>query len=554
MSVNYGTGPVFENLSWEIHTDRVVGLVGPNGSGKSTLLHLIAGYVSTDTGFVKLSIGLSFGVLHQEPQLDLEKTVLAETMTASPELAEVEAELNRVEAKLGDPAVYGDEKQLERTLDQQAKILAQYEELGGAYYQNRVRGALKELGIQELEFDLKIGSLSGGQKKMVELAKLIVNQPDVLLLDEPDNHLDLAGKTFLEKFIRSYKGAVVLISHDRYLLDLVVDEIAEIEDGRLVTYPGNYSEYTVEKQARLLRQQQMYQAQQKEIDRLEQSANRLLLWGKVHDNVKFIRRGKNILKRIDRMDKVDRPVLDRRQMDLEISGWRGSNKVLEVINLHKSFDLEEGEEHHVLDGLEMQIWHGEKVGLIGPNGAGKSVFFDLLLKKLVPDAGEIKIGPSIEVGYYSQQHETLDYGRSLIDTIRYAAPLSENAAVSFLGRFMFDYDQARGLVKNLSGGERSRLQMALLMLSDANFLLLDEPTNNLDIASAEVLEDALDAFEGSVLVISHDRYFLDRIVDRIVELDAGVYGVPGRVFGLFESQASSKMRPLDSLTSIVMMK
>jgi ATP-binding cassette subfamily F protein 3 len=521
VSVNYGTGPVFENLSWEIHSDRVVGLVGPNGSGKSTLLHLIAGYISTDTGYLKLSSGLSFGILHQEPHLDMDKTVLEETLTASPKLARVEEELNRVEAKLSDPAVYRDEKQLARTLDQQAKIIAQYEELGGAYYHNRVCGALKQLGIQEAEFDLKIASLSGGQKKMVELAKLIVNQPNVLLLDEPDNHLDLAGKTFLEKFIRSFTGAVVLISHDRYLLDLVVDEIAEIEDGRLVTYPGNYSEYTVEKQARLLRQQQVYQAQKKEIDRLQQSANRLLLWGKVHDNEKFIRRGKNILKRIDRMDKVDRPVLDRRQMNLEISGWRGSKKVLEVIDLKKGFSLEAGVQLQVLDGLQMQLWHGEKVGLIGPNGAGKSVFFDLLLGKLMPDAGEIKIGPSIAVGYYAQEHDTLDYERSLIDTIRYAAPLSENAAVSFLGRFLFDYDQVRGQVKNLSGGERSRLQMALLMLSDANFLLLDEPTNNLDIASAEVLEDALDAFEGSVLVISHDRYFLDRIADRIVELDVG---------------------------------
>jgi len=512
---------VFENLSWEIHNDRVVGLVGPNGSGKSTLLHLIAGYLNTDTGYVKMSSGLSFGVLHQEPRLDMEKTVLAETLTASPELAEVEAELNRVEAKLADPDVYGDKEQLARKLDQQAMLLVQYEELGGAYYENRVRGALKGLGIRESEFELKINNLSGGQKKMVELAKLIVNQPSVLLLDEPDNHLDLAGKTFLEKFIRSYKGAVVLISHDRYLLDLVVDEIAEIEDGRLVTYPGNYSEYTVEKQARLIRQQQVYQAQQKEVDRLEQSANRLLLWGRVHDNNKFIRRGKNILKRIERMDKVDRPVLERRRMDLEISGWRGSKKVLEVTGLHKSFDLEEGGEHRVLDGLDMQLWHGEKVGLIGPNGAGKSVFFDLLLGKLIPDAGEIKIGPSIAVGYYAQQHETLDYEQSLIDTIRYAAPLSENAAISFLGKFMFDYDQARRQVESLSGGERSRLQMALLMLSKANFLLLDEPTNNLDIASAEVLEDALDTFEGSVMVISHDRYFLDRIVDRIVELDAG---------------------------------
>jgi len=523
VTVNYGYGPIFENLSWEIHDNRVVGLIGPNGSGKSTLFNLIAGNVKSDTGFVKLMNQKRIGVMHQEPQLDLEKTILEETLTASPEIAVAEIELNRIELKLGEPDIYENEKKLEKILDQHALILKQFEELGGTYYKNRIHGALKEVGFTEPEFNLQIKNLSGGQKKLVELAKLMVNQPDILLLDEPDNHLDLAGKSLLEDFVQSYTGAVVLISHDRYFIDLVVDEIAEIEYGKLITYKGNYSEYIVEKQARLIRQEHIFQAQQKEIDRLEQSAKRLLLWGKVHDNEKFIRRGKNIQKRIERIEKVDRPVLNPRQMDLEISGWRGSNKVLEVIDLQKSFISMNGEKVQLLKGLDTQIWHGEKVGLIGSNGSGKSVFFALLLDKLIPDHGEIKIGPSIEVGYYAQQHENLNYEQSLIDTVRIAAPLSENAAVSFLRKFLFDYDVTRGKVKNLSGGERSRLQMALLMLSNANLLLLDEPTNNLDIASAEVLEDALDEFEGTVLVISHDRYFLDRIADRIIELDDGKF-------------------------------
>lgn len=524
VTVNYGYGPIFEKLSWEIHDNRVVGLIGPNGSGKSTLLNLLAGTVNTESGFINFKNQKHVvGMMHQEPKLALEKTIIEEAMNASPKIAEVEAEINRIEAKLGDPSVYGDEIKLAKVLDQHAHILEQYEELGGSYYKNRIHGALKEVGFTESEFTLQIKNLSGGQKKLVELAKLMVNQPDILLLDEPDNHLDLAGKTFLENFIQSYKGAVVLISHDRYLLDLVVDEIAEIEYGKLSTYKGNYSEYIVEKQARLIRQEHIFQAQQKEIDRLEQSANRLLLWGKVHDNEKFIRRGKNIQKRIDRMDKVDRPVLNPNKMDLEISGWRGSNKVLEVINLQKSFTSDDSAETRILKGLDLQIWHGEKVGLIGANGSGKSIFFSLLLDKMIPDSGEIKIGPSIEIGYYAQQHENLNYEQSLLDTVRFAAPLTENAAVSFLRKFLFEYDVVHNKVKNLSGGERSRLQMALLMLSNANLLLLDEPTNNLDIASAEVLEDALDEFEGSVLVISHDRYFLDRIADRIVELDNGKF-------------------------------
>jgi len=459
---------------------------------------------------------LTIGYLRQEPRLEPGRTVWQETVVASTELARVETELSRIEAQLADPAVYGDEKALTRTLDHQARLLDEYTRLGGPGYEGRVRSTLRSLGITDADVNLPVEALSGGQKKLVGLARLLVTQPDLLLLDEPDNHLDLEGKAFLERFIRGYKGAVIIVSHDRYLLDLVADEIVELEDGRLAHYPGNYSEYAFEKQMRLLRQQQVYQAQQKEVKRLEQAAKRLLTWGAVYDNVKFVRRGRNILKRLERMDRLDKPVLERRCMGLELDGWRGSNKVLEIVDLDKEFD-----DTIILAGLDLLLWRGERVGMVGPNGAGKSLLFRLILDQETVSGGEIKVGPSVKVGYYAQEHETLDYGRTLIDTVRQAAKLSEEGAVRFLGRFLFDYDQARGLVANLSGGERSRLQMALLMLSDANFLLLDEPTNNLDIPSAEVLEDALADFEGTVFVISHDRYFLDRVADRIVELDEG---------------------------------
>jgi ATP-binding cassette subfamily F protein 3 len=528
VTVTYISEPIFEGLSWEIHDDRVVGLVGPNGCGKSTLLKLIAGELESDTGFTVRPGELTVGYLHQEPQLEPGCTVWQEALTASTELARVESELGEVETQLADPAVYGDERALTRVLDRQARLLHEYERLGGPGYEGRVRSTLRGLGFSDADFDLPVEALSGGQKKLVGLAKLLVVQPDLLLLDEPDNHLDLAGKAFLEQFIRGYRGAVIIVSHDRYLLDLVVDEIVELEDGRLTCYPGSYSEYAVEKQMRLSRQQQLYQAQQKEITRLEQAAKRLLMWGHVYDNNKFVRRGKNILKRLERMDRIDRPVLERRRMGLELNGWRGSNKVLEVVDLSKSFPADReglpkplGSECPVLDRLDLLIWRGERVGMVGPNGAGKSLLFRLILGQEMPTGGEVKVGPSVSIGYYAQEHETLDYGRTLIDTVRHAAPLSEQAAVSFLGRFLFTYEQAQGTVADLSGGERSRLQMALLMLSGANLLLLDEPTNNLDIPSAEVLEDALSEFEGSMFIISHDRYFLDRVVDRIVELDEG---------------------------------
>jgi ATP-binding cassette subfamily F protein 3 len=524
VTVTYILDPVFEDLSWEIHDDRVVGLVGPNGCGKSTVLRLIAGELKSDSGFLVRQKDLSIGYLQQEPKLEPGRSVWQEALMASAELAQVEAELAEVEAQLSDPAVYGAERALARALNRQARLLEAYEHLGGPSYEGRVRSTLHGLGFGDADFDLPVEVLSGGQKKLVGLAKLLVTQPDLLLLDEPDNHLDLNGKAFLEKFIRDYKGAVIIVSHDRYLLDMVVDEIAELEDGWLTLYPGNYSEYAFEKQMRLLRQQQLYQAQQKEITRLEQAAKRLLTWGKVYDNEKFSKRGKNILKRLEKVERIDRPVLERKTMGLELNGWRGSNKMLEITDLDKAFPTPFGDpddETIILAGLDLLIWRGERVGVVGPNGAGKSLLFRIILGEEVPSGGRIQIGPSVQVGYYAQEHETLNYDWTLIDTVRQGARLSESDAVRVLGRFLFSYEQARGPVANLSGGERSRLQMLLLMLSEANLLLLDEPTNNLDISSAEVLEDALDEFEGSMLIISHDRYFLDRVVDRIVELDEG---------------------------------
>jgi len=349
----------------------------------------------------------------------------------------------------------------------------------------------------------------------------VVTRPNLLLLDEPDNHLDLAGKEFLESYIRSYPGGVVIVSHDRYLLDVVADEIAELEDGRLTVYPGNYSEYAAEKQNRLLKQQHDFKVQQHEINRLELSAKRMLIWGRAHDNPKLIRRAKSMMKRIERMDKIDQPILERRAIGLQLTGWRGSNKVLELITLSKGFETPDNGWSQILSDLNLIIWHGERVGLVGPNGAGKSLLFRMLLEKETPDSGEIKLGPSIQVGYYAQEHETLNNSLSTLDTVRHAANSSEPAAVKLLSKFLFAYEQMRNPVSTLSGGELSRLQLILVMLSGANFLLLDEPTNNLDIRSAEVLEDTISDFNGTVLVISHDRYFLDRVATRIIELESG---------------------------------
>jgi ATP-binding cassette, subfamily F, member 3 len=530
VSYRYVTQPILEGMSWEIKAGQKIGLVGPNGAGKSTLLRLIAGQLKADSGFVVRHKDLRFGYLAQEPELDPGRCVWDEVLSASDAVVQTLAELRRLEARMADPAVYNDDAALARVLAAHGRAQDEFERLDGYRYENRAREALQTLGFDEAGLTLPVGVLSGGQKKLVGLAKLVaagvgstdLPGPALLLLDEPDNHLDLVGKAYLERFIRAFPGTVIIVSHDRYLLDQTVDTIAEVEDRRLTLYAGNYTSFAVEKELRLLRQQQQYQAQQKEIARVEAAIARFEDWASRVVNERHARQARSRRKMIERMDKIDKPVLERRRMGLELNGWRGSQKVLEIANLDKVFAANgNGQEKLVLAGLDLLVWHGERVGLLGPNGAGKSVLFRCILGQEEPTGGIIKLGPSVRAGYYSQEHETLDPDRTLVDEIRQVRPMYEEQAVSFLGRFLFPYRMVRHKVRELSGGERSRLQLARLMLSGANFLLLDEPTNNLDLPSAEVLENALDEFEGTVLVISHDRYFLDRVVDRIVELDDG---------------------------------
>lgn len=525
-----GSHTIFRDLNWEIQHHQKIGLIGPNGAGKSSLFKMIVGEHTLEKGgTIVRAKGVTVGYLPQHPEFDADRTAISLALEGNPRIAEIETELRRVEAKLGDEDVYSDPKKLERTLDAQHKLLEEFKVLGGGNYESRVREMLRGLGLSETDFEKPIRALSGGQKKLIGLARLLLARPSVLLLDEPDNHLDMPGKAYLEKLINEYNGTVVIISHDRYILDAVATHIAEIEDGKITTFIGNYTEYIVDKEERLARQEELYRVQQREVGRLETAIKRFALWANVFDNEKMAVKARSMQKRLDKMDKIEKPVTERRKMDLSLNGWRGSNQVLEFDGVRKTFSPHpatlpsprpspEGRGGCVLEHINFLIRHGERVGLIGANGAGKSVLLRLILGKEKPTSGEIKIGPSVKVGYYAQEHETLDFNQSLIDAVRLAGNMSESNAVSFLIRYLFTYQQATQKIGLLSGGERSRLQLALLVLSGANFLLLDEPTNNLDIASAEVLENALNDFNGTVLVISHDRYFLDRTVNRIFEL------------------------------------
>jgi len=556
VSYTYFDKPVLTGLSWEIQAGQKIGLIGANGAGKSTLLKLILGHLVPDAGGIFRERNLTIGYLPQDVQDIVAATgvtdalstadgraltVLDAALSGSPEISRLRRGLADCEIRMGDPAIYGAASRLAHVIEEHEWLLRAYETAGGLTYENRVRSTLRDLGFADETFDQPLSTLSGGQVKLIGLVRLIVWWPDILLLDEPDNHLDLAGKQMVERMIRSYNGAVIIVSHDRYLLDAVVDRIADLERGQIKVWPGTYSDYAVNKQLADLRQEQLYRAQQKRIAQIEAAISRFELWASMVVDERHARQARARYKMLERMDKIERPAAQRR-MRLELGGWRGSNKVLDIGGLVKWFeDAATGDLNIVLDGVDLTIWHGERVGLVGPNGAGKSVLFRCILAAAgpggwsedrpgqlrqgiggeLPDGGTIKLGPSVKVGYYAQQHETLRDDWTLVQAIRDLRPMYEAEAQAFLRKFLFDYEATQKQVRQLSGGERSRMQLARLMLSDANFLLLDEPTNNLDIPSAEVLEAALEEFNGTVLVISHDRYFLDRIVDRVAALENG---------------------------------
>ena len=518
----HGTRLIFRDLSWQLGEGERVGLVGPNGAGKSTLLRVLAGIDEPDEGNAVPRRGLKVAMLPQEVPTPDGATPLSVATSVSADLAALAEAIEQAEAAFSDPEVYGDLERLAEVTDRHARLLEQYEEAGGPRLQSEATGLLTNLGFTPQELHEPLASMSGGQKKLAHLARCLLAKPDLLLLDEPDNHLDLDGKARLEAMVRDFPGSVVIISHDRYLLDETVNRIAELEDGKLRIYLGNYSTYAVQKELALAKQQSDYVAQQKEIQRLEEAVVRFKEWASRVIDERHIKQARNKQRQIDRMEKVERPVLERRKIGLQLHPHqRGGQKVVELRGVSKSFPGNGHGPVEVLRPLNGLIRHGERVGLVGRNGAGKSVLFGLISGEIPPTSGEVWVGPSIRLGRYTQEHQSLDPSSTPVDVVRRARPMYEEQAYGFLGRFLFSYEHSRRPVSTLSGGEKARLQLACLMLSGANCLLLDEPTNNLDIAGAEVLEQALETYTGTVIVISHDRYFLDRVVDRIWELRDG---------------------------------
>jgi ATP-binding cassette, subfamily F, member 3 len=512
---SYGGRAVLRGLGMKVNAGARIGLVGGNGSGKSTVLRILAGTEDVDAGEVIRRRGLSVASLPQYIEGD-ERTPMDVVRASRPEISDLQEELEACEEQLGSTRVAADLRRMQRVLERQDRLLRRFTELGGPGFVGEARRYLRSLGLGDGDIHRPMSELSGGQRKLAVLASCLVRRPDVLLLDEPEAHLDAGRRELLEAIVRTFDGAVVIVSHDRYLLDETVVEIAELEDGRITSWPGNYSAYTVARELKLKRQQQLYVAQQKEIARLEEAIRRFKLWASMVVNERHIKQARNKQRQIDRMDKVERPVLERRKIGLEFRGRvRGGRKVIELKDVSMAFG-----EDPVLIGVDLTVSRGERLGIVGPNGAGKSVLAKVLSGLLPPTEGERWAGPSIDIGFLAQNDEPPP-GASPLGLVRDTKPLYEDEAVKLLGRFLFRYEQVREPVTSLSGGERTRLQLLLLMLREPNFLVLDEPTNHLDIDSLEILEAELERFAGTVVFVSHDRYFLDRIADGIVEVSEG---------------------------------
>jgi ATP-binding cassette subfamily F protein 3 len=513
---SYGTWPVLQGVNLVVPDGARIGIVGPNGAGKSTLLRILGGAEEVNGGEVVRRRGVTAGSLEQSPDGD-DRTAEAWVVAARPDVAALDEELRGIESELARPGVAGDLAKMDRVLTRQQAVLDRWVDAGGAGLAGEARTLLVRLGFDEHDLTLPTTALSGGQRKLAALAACLIRDPDLLLLDEPETHLDADRRELLEEVIAEFPGAVVTVSHDRYLLDDTVNRIVELDRGHVAEWPGNYSAYAVAKELALQRQQQRWVTQQKEIARLEAAIRRFELWASIVVNERHIRQARTKQRQIDRMDRVERPVFERRTMALELRpAERGGQRILQLRDVSIAFDDEP-----VLRDVSFDVYRRERLGVVGPNGAGKSVLGRVLAGDLEATSGERWVGPSVRIGYLEQGFEAQDTALTPIETVRKTKAMFEGEAVALLARFLFRYDQMRTPVGSLSGGERTRLELCRLMLGGANCLVLDEPTNHLDIESMEVLEGAVESFDGTAIVISHDRYLLDRLCDRILEVRDG---------------------------------
>lgn len=507
ISKAFGTDEIIQHASFHIEENEKAAIVGINGAGKTTLLRIIMGELEADQGEVVLAKNRTIGYLPQNPDIAGNRTVYEEVLSARDDLTAMQQELIEMEQSMS--SLQGEE--LEKLMDTYNRRNLEFEQRGGASYKSEITGVLKGLGFTEEEFGKHMQTLSGGQRTRVCLGKLLVTRPDVILLDEPTNHLDIGSITWLETFLLNYRGAVVIVSHDRYFLDRVVRKVVELDRSQVSVFSGNYSDYAVKKAQVREAQLKQYYNQQREIRHQEEVIAKL----KSFNREKSIRRAESREKMLDKIERLEKPVEENTDIHLNLEPRTVSgNDVLSVEHLAKSYPGQ-----RLFTDLFFELKRGERVALIGDNGTGKTTILKIINEMVEADQGTVKLGTNVHIGYYDQEHQVLHPEKTLVEEISDAYPDLTNTEIrNVLAAFLFTGDEVFKRISELSGGERGRVSLAKLMLSEANFLILDEPTNHLDITSKEILEQALNHYTGTVLFVSHDRYFINKTATRILDL------------------------------------
>lgn len=505
---SYGAEEVLSGISFQVNDGDKIGLIGINGAGKSTLLKIIAGEIYPDEGEITKGKDISIGYLAQESNLEGDNTLWQETAGVFDYLKDMEKNLRELERKMGERRALEDEAYLNKLMKEYSSLVDRFHKSEGYEYESRIRGVLSGLGFTPEEYEKPVSTLSGGQKTRLALGKLLLKKPSLLLLDEPTNYLDMETTEWLEDYLKDYRGAIIIISHDRFFLDSLVTRVFEIEGRRLLEFKGNYTDYVRQKEKLREQEQKMYSRQQEEIQRLKEQIRRQKAW-------RNFSQANSRIKTLERMEIMDRPPLPPKKARISFDPEIKSGKeVLKVENLSKEFNG-----RLLFKGVSFQIVKGDRIGLIGPNGTGKSTLLKILAGFIPPSEGAITPGHNVRVSYYHQELEDLNPENTVLDEVWQVVPkMPQGQLRTILGSFLFSGEDVFKKIHTLSGGEKSRVSLAKLMLSRGNFLLIDEPTNHLDMVSKESLERALLNYTGTLFMVSHDRYFLNRVATRIFEL------------------------------------
>jgi len=503
---------VLQNVSFHIEDYEKAAIVGINGAGKTTLLRIIVGEMEPDTGIAALSRDKTMGYLAQNAAVDSTRTIYDELLSVKQNLIDLEEKMRTCEQNMK----HSDGEELDTLMKQYALYTQQFEDGNGYAYRSEIIGVLKGLGFEESDFTKSISTLSGGQKTRVALGRLLLLNPDLIILDEPTNHLDMNSISWLETYLLNYKGAVLIVSHDRYFLDRIAGKVIEIDQSKATVFTGNYTDYVSKKELLKVAAMNAYENQQREIRHQEEVIAKL----KSFNREKSIKRAESREKMLNKIEVLDKPTENNTDMKLKLSpAFPSGNDVLSVIGLSKSYGTKS-----LFQDIRFEIKRGEHVAIIGDNGTGKTTLLKILNELVTPDAGYFTLGTNVMIGYYDQDHHVLHSEKTLFEEISDEYPTLTNTQIrNVLAAFLFVGDDVFKRIKELSGGERGRVSLAKLMLSNSNFLILDEPTNHLDIISKEILENALNSYEGTVLYVSHDRYFINKTASRILDLTAGQF-------------------------------